>query len=169
MKKTTKIRLAVSIVLIILSIWIFHWLDSRNAKQIAFDNQVANAFYKFMLGIGALITAIAGFEAIEGWINKEKSKDERIAKKERQRELDIKRWKELYPPENYLKTYRVIQSDEAPGVLYVQDLPKGPKHWIANPETLRDIDMDYSQAETVSRDKFRKIPSAGNINTRSYS
>lgn len=53
------------------------------------------------------------------------------------------------------------------GVIYVQDLPNGSKHWITDPQTLRDLGMDYSQVVTLPDSQFKKIPSEGNITTRS--
>lgn len=157
--KVLLLRLFILVVIAGFLIWIFVWLNRSSVEQIKFRVQVADAFSKFAIGFGALATGLGGFSLIEDWLKKQNAR-------EKQKESLKEKWMKIYPAENYKKTYRLIQDEAVPGVLYIQDLPYGDKHWITNPTTLRDLGLDYSQVESVDSDSFKKIKSAGNINTR---
>lgn len=153
------LRLFIIFGVLILMIVIFVWLDTRSMEKIKFANQVGDAFSKFAIGFGAIATGIGGLGLIEDWLKKQSNREDvRKSLKDR--------WTKQYPPKKYKKTFRVIQDENAKGVIYVQDLPNGQKHWITNPQTLRDLDMDYSQVKTLNSSDFQKIPSGGNINTK---
>ena len=157
--KSLLMRILALMIIASLLIWIFVWLDTRSSTQIKFDVQVADAFSKFAIGFGALATGLGGFSLIEDWLKKQSTREDI-------KESLIEKWSKIYPPEKYNTTYRLIQDREAPGVLYIQDIPSGAKHWITDPGTLRDLGLDYSQVESVDSSFFKEIPSSGNISTR---
>ncbi len=157
--KISIFRILILLIIAVILIWTFVWLNSSSAEQIKFRVQVADAFSKFAIGFGALATGLGGLSLIEDWIKRQNAREE-------QEESLKERWTKIYPPEMYGETYRLIQDETVPGVLYIQDLPDGGKHWITNPATLRDLGLDYSQVESVDSSSFKNIKSAGNINTK---
>ncbi len=63
-----------------------------------------------------------------------------------------------YPRSKLGKTFKIIESEEKKGKLYLYDLKDKRKYWIASGQTYRDLGYFWGDAVTFRNEEFEKIP-----------
>lgn len=114
-------------------------------------NAISDNFNKVAIGIAALITTYFGSSYLRDELSRKRS---------------INYYKKKYPPENYKKTFRIIESEDAPGAIFLHDLESLHKHHIWNMKTVYDLGWQTYKRETLPKEEFLSILLGDPIRTR---
>lgn len=113
---------------------------------------LSDNFNKVAIGIAALITAYFGTSYF---------------REELYRRRTIKEFREKYAPDKHGKTYKLIESEKAPGAIFLLDLVTKKKHHIWNMKTMYDLGWQtFLPAEQLKDEKFKVISTGEPIRTR---
>lgn len=130
-----------------------YFFEIISPDELAQQKRVGEAILPFALSLGALLSSAAGLVYLDGWLGKQKT----------QNQININ-WIKRFPSIKLNKGFKIIQSDQYPGVLYIWDLKNKTRHWIVSPKTLRSLALSYADVQTVKDGEFRKIKRGDNIN-----
>lgn len=114
-------------------------------------NAMADNFNKVSIGLAALLTVYFGSSYVREEISRKRA---------------IEFYKSKYPPEKYKKTYRIIESEESPGAIYLHDLESLQKHHIWNMLTVYDLGWQSYPRESMKHTDFLSIINGDAIRTR---
>lgn len=114
-------------------------------------NAMADNFNKVTIGLAALLTVYFGSSYVREEISRKRA---------------IEFYKSKYPPEKYKKTYRIIESEDAPGAIYLHDLVSLHKHHIWNMLTVYDLGWQSYPRESLKNSDFLSILNGDSIRTR---
>ncbi|MBI4100980.1 hypothetical protein HY441_00720 [Candidatus Microgenomates bacterium] len=143
-------RLATLLVIGLVVALVIITFELLSPAQLARQKQVGETLQPFGIGLGALLSAAAALNVLDDWISRQK----------KQRETR-KQWRDLFPSNRVSKDFKLIQSKDAPGVLYV--LKNRKRHWIVDPSTLRWLGLSYADVETINGEEFNKLDRGDNI------
>lgn len=105
----------------------------------------SEVFYNFAVSLGAIGGGIfAGTKVIVEFILT------------RQRGSYKNKFKKLYPRESIGVIFKVVDTDKAPGKLYLIDLKKKERYWIQSSNTLLDLNLFWDDAKRISEAEFEK-------------
>jgi hypothetical protein len=114
-----------------------HWHHYTSLKD------ASEIFYNFAVGIGALGGLFAVYKLFDEWRN-EKVKREKI-----------EQLRKIYPASELGHGYKIADSVEDRGVIYIIDLRNSKKHWIQSSSTFVDLGFDWRKVEHITADEFR--------------
>jgi hypothetical protein len=114
-------------------------------------NAMADNFNKVAIGSAALLTVYFGSSYVREEISRKRA---------------IEFYKSKYPPEKYKKKYRIIESENAPGAIYLHDLESLHKHHIWNMLTVYDLGWQSYPRESLKHSEFLSILNGDPIRTR---
>ncbi|MBI4040119.1 hypothetical protein HY389_02060 [Candidatus Daviesbacteria bacterium] len=105
-------------------------------------NAIADNFNKISIGLAAIIGAYFGSSYFRDELARKRS---------------IKYYREKYPINEYGKKFRIIESGNAPGAIYLHDLVTLHKHHIWNMKTVYDLGWQVFKRERLPEDEFHSI------------
>lgn len=106
---------------------------------LAVFSTIADNFYKVSIGAAALITAYFGSSYFREELTRKKS---------------IEYFRRKFPPQNYKKIFRIIESEARPGEIFLHDLESLHKHHIWNMKTVFDLGWQMYERETLPHADF---------------
>jgi len=112
---------------------------------------ISDDFNKVAIGIAALITAYFGSA---------------FFREELSRKRSIEHFRKKYPSEKYKKTFKIIESENEPGAIFLLDIKSKYKHHIWNMKTVYDLGWQIYERESIPNDKFLSYKSGDPIRTR---
>ncbi len=113
---------------------------------------VSQIYFNFMVG-----TASGAFVIAKGVSNYLSSR------RQRGLETDIKT---KYPREKLNIDFKIVDTEDAPGKIYLIDFGSKKRHWISSASTFRDLDYHWSDVERIKKDEFNKYSEGQAILTR---
>ena len=134
---------------IILGIILFALLHFLFPTQLI--TTISDNFNKVAIGIAVLITAYFGSSYFREELSRKKS---------------IEYFRKKYPPEKYKKTFKIIESEEARGAIYLLNMESLYKHHIWNMKTVFDLGWQQYDREALPKEKFLSYISGDPIRTR---
>ena len=105
-------------------------------------NSIADNFNKISIGLAAIIGAYFGSSYFRDELTRKRS---------------IKYYREKYLINEYGKKFRIIESENAPGAIYLHDLVTLHKHHIWNMKTVYDLGWQVFKRERLPEDEFHSI------------
>ncbi|KKQ95653.1 MAG: hypothetical protein UV74_C0013G0244 [Candidatus Woesebacteria bacterium GW2011_GWB1_43_14] len=105
-------------------------------------NAIADNFNKISIGLAAIIGAYFGSSYFRDELARKRS---------------IKYYREKYPINEYGNKFRIIESENAPGAIYLHDLVTLHKHHIWNMKTVYDLGWQVFKRERLPEDEFHSI------------
>lgn len=118
---------------------------------VGFIAAISDNFNKVAIGIAALITAYFGSSYFREELSRKRS---------------IEHYRKKYPPENYKKKFRIIESEESPGAIFLLDLDTLHKHHIWNMKTVYDLGWQLYERESLPNKEFLSYLIGDPIRTR---
>ncbi|OGE36923.1 hypothetical protein A3B45_00565 [Candidatus Daviesbacteria bacterium RIFCSPLOWO2_01_FULL_39_12] len=112
---------------------------------------ISDDFNKVAIGIAALVTAYFGSSYF---------------REELSRKRAIEYYRKKYPPEKYQKTFKIIESEDGPGAVFLLDLESLHKHHIWNMKTMYDLGWQLYKRESLPNEKFLSYLIGDPIRTR---
>lgn len=112
---------------------------------------ISDNFNKVAIGIAALVTAYFGSSYF---------------REELSRKRAIEYYRKKYPPEKYQKTFRIIESEDGPGAIFLLDLETLHKHHIWNMKTVYDLGWQLYKRESLPNEDFLSYLIGDPIRTR---
>ncbi len=114
-------------------------------------NDLSDNFNKVAIGIAALITAYFGSSYF---------------REELSRKKNIEHYRAKYPPNVHGTKYRIIESVNQPGAIYLHDLETLHKHHIWNMKTVYDLGWQAFERVKLPSQDFDSILIGDPIRTR---
>ena len=105
-------------------------------------NAIADNFNKISIGLAAIIGAYFGSSYFRDELARKRS---------------VKYYREKYPINEYGRKFRIIESENAPGAIYLHDLVTLHKHHIWNMKTVYDLGWQVFKRERLSEDEFHSV------------
>ena len=112
-------------------------------------------FYNFAIGLGAIGGGV--FVGAKGMVEFWKSRNIQVS---------ISKIKKRYPRSELNKSFRLVDTEEAPGRVYLLDTKTRKRHWIQSGATLLDLDFYWSDFKRIATDEFNKFDEETPILTR---
>ena len=75
-------------------------------------------------------------------------------------------YRKKYPPEKNQKTFKIIESEDGPGAVFLLDLESLHKHHIWNMKTMYDLGWQLYKRESLPNEKFLSYLIGDPIRTR---
>ncbi len=104
--------------------------------------EFSEIFSNFAVGLGALGAASTGIKIVYDWLI-DKSNQKKLI-----------RFREIYPPQELGKGYRIADSVALPGKIYIIDLRTRQKRWIQSSSTFIDLGFNWGAIEHMSVNEF---------------
>ncbi len=114
-------------------------------------NSISDNFNKIAIGIAALVTAYFGSSYFRDELSRKRS---------------IEYYRKKYPPEKYKKTFKIIESENRPGEIFLLDLESLHKHHIWNMKTVFDLGWQLYKRESLPDEEFLSYLIGDPIRTR---
>ena len=73
------------------------------------------------------------------------------------------RLKKQYPREKLNKTYKLVDTDKAPGKIYLINLKNNEIYWIASSSTFNDLNFSWDDVERISIEEFKSYKERNRI------
>jgi hypothetical protein len=112
---------------------------------------ISDNFNKVAIGIAALITAYFGSSYFREELSRKRS---------------IEHYRKKYPPEKYKKTFKIIESKEDKGAIFLLDMESLHKHHIWNMKTVYDLGWQTYERESLPKEEFLSYLLGDPIRTR---
>lgn len=74
-------------------------------------------------------------------------------------------FKKKYPRDDLGKTFRLVDTEEAPGKIYLLDTKSKKRHWISSASTMRDLNYHWTDVERIPKSDFDKYKEGAGILT----
>lgn len=74
--------------------------------------------------------------------------------------------KAKYPRQKLNIDFKLIDTEDAPGKIYLIDLVTRERFWIASASTFRDLDYHWSDVQRIQKNEFNKYDEGPAILTR---
>lgn len=148
MKKFQKLLNSLTLLFILAAIFfvLVHFLLPLHLINALSDN-----FNKVAIGIAVLITAYFGSSYF---------------REELSRKRAIEYYRKKYPPEKYQKTFKIIESKDGPGAIFLLDLESLHKHHIWNMKTVYDLGWQLYKRDSLPNEDFLSYLIGDPIRTR---
>lgn len=115
---------------------------------------VFEMFQSFGLGLGALLGGLGGFIVFFDWLEKKR------------RQAEINQLKKFYNRKDFFrKSIILVNEPNTPGWIFLLDDRTKTRHWIKNPQTMKDLGYSYSDVVNVSKGKFSRYKESNEIST----
>ena len=114
-------------------------------------SSISDNFNKVAIGIAALVTAYFGSSYFREELSRKRS---------------IEFYRKKYPPEKYEKTFKIIESQNGPGAIFLLDLESSHKHHIWNMKTVYDLGWQLYKREALPNEEFLSYLIGDSIRTR---
>lgn len=135
--------IGVSLILLFIEL---HFILPLDILSTIIDN-----FNKISIGIAAIITAYFGSSYLRD---------------ELARKAAIKFYTRKYPPDKYKQTFKIIESEDDRGAIYLFDMESLLKHHIWNMKTVYDLGWQTYAREALPKEEFLSYLSGNPIRTR---
>ena len=145
LKKVGNSLLLIIALILILFIAVHLFLPLEIVRTISDD------FNKVAIGVAALITAYFGSSYFREELSRKRSTEH---------------YRKKYPPEKYKKTFKIIESEEDKGAIFLLDLESLHKHHIWNMKTVFDLGWQLYERESLPKKEFLSILTGDPIRTR---
>jgi hypothetical protein len=116
-----------------------------------FISTLSDDFNKVAIGIAALITAYFGSSYFREELSRKRS---------------IEYYRKKYPPQKYKKTFKIIESENRPGEIFLLDMDSLHKHHIWNMKTVFDLGWQLYEREKMGDKNFLSYLIGDPIRTR---
>lgn len=112
-------------------------------------------FQSIGIGLGAFFGGLGGLIVFLDWWGKKRN------------EIKLKNLKRFYQRTNYKKDFILADEPANPGWIFLLDNRTKTRHWIKNPQTMRDLGYSYSDVDkTITAEKFKQYKESNEISTR---
>lgn len=114
-------------------------MDSTSSANLKLFSEI---FYNFLAGIGTFFAGFAGLIGLLQLIKYSK------------RESYKNRLRKQYPKEKLNILFKLVDTDKAPGKIYLVNLRKKEKYWIASASTLTDLNFFWDEVKRIQQEEF---------------
>ena len=151
MKFSQKIRKFLNSLLLLFILVFILFVLTHLLLPLQLISVISDDFNKVAIGIAALVTAYFGSSYF---------------REELSRKRAIEYYRKKYPPEKYQKTFKIIESEDGPGAVFLLDLESLHKHHIWNMKTMYDLGWQLYKRESLPNEKFLSYLIGDPIRTR---
>ena len=143
----------VAVLIILLILLLLSAFISINSIEV-----YSRIFNNVAIGFGAILAGLGGLRYLVNYIE-EKEKINGIKN-------EIKKYQKVYPPLQKNITYKIVQSSDKKGKIYILD-KDNILHHVRNYPTFLDLDLSQDEIETIKAEDFSKYSVGKSIQTRS--